>query len=275
MDIQKVILVLIIIVLFAGLAFELKYIEDMLMGTNLSKEEQCEKLCSGKGEIAYVVENSCYCKEPITFRKQWRCFWNETMEKDEIFALKFNYTSVRNIAVKSVVKYTAPNAPATKVFGIYNEVSNRVYYVSDPRKDEYIADPMETWDAKGGDCDDFSILLASLYEAVGMDASIVEAYNLEYGHVFVILRIEQDLDSFLRLYKTILERYTPYFGEKPINFILLEKNQKECESLEKSLESGENIDSFYLVVESTTEDYPGSHDAFKGYENMKFVDVGE
>lgn len=275
MDVQKIILVLIIVVLLAGLAWELKYIEDMLVGANLSKEEQCERLCSGKGEVAYVVENSCYCKEPITFKKQWRCFWNVTMEEDEMLASKFNFTSVRNIAVKSVVKYTAPNAPATKVFGIYNEVSNRIYYVSDPRKDEYVAKPMETWDAMGGDCDDFSILLASLYEAVGLDASIVEVYNPEYGHVFVILHIEQNIDSFLKLYKTILEKYTPYFSEKPFNFIVFRENQRECQSIEKSLEAGESIDSFYIVVESTRRDYPGSHDSFKVYENVKFVNVGE
>jgi hypothetical protein len=232
-------------------------------------------LCSQKGEVAYVVKNSCYCKEPIAFRKQWRCFWNTTFEEDEMFSSRFNSTSVRNIAVRSVVKYTAPNAPATKVFGIYNEVSNKIYYVSDPRKDEYIANPMETWDAMGGDCDDFSILLASLYEAVGMDASIVEVFNPAYGHVFVILKIEQDLDSFLKLYKTILEKYTPYFSEKPVYFVVFGENHKECEMLEKNLETGKNIDSFYLVVESTTGDYPGSQDAFEGYSNIKFVNVGD
>lgn len=275
MDVQKIILVLIIIVLLAGLAFELKYIEEMLLGASFSKEEQCERLCSEKGEVAYVVKNSCYCKEPISFRKQWRCFWNSTFKDNSIFSEKFNYTSVRNIAVKSVVKYTAPNAPATKVFGIYNEVSNRIYYVSDPRKDEYIADPLETWDALGGDCDDFSILMASLYEAVGMDASIVEVYNPQQGHVFVLLHIEQDLDSFLKLYKIILEKYTPYFSEKPINLVLFGESHKECEMLEKNLETEKNLDSFYLVVESTTGDYPGSQDAFEGYTNIKFVDVGE
>ncbi|UCC91915.1 MAG: transglutaminase domain-containing protein [Candidatus Aenigmatarchaeota archaeon] len=275
MEWQKVILVLIIIILLAGLALELMYIEDTLLRLSLSEEEQCKRMCSGKGEVAYVVENSCYCKEPITFRKTWRCFWDVTFEEDMQFSPKFNSTSVRNIAVKSVVKYTAPNAPATKVFGIYNEVSNRIYYVSDPRRDEYIAKPLETWDARGGDCDDFSILLASMYEAVGMDAKIVEVYNIGQGHVFVIIKIEQELDSFLKLYKKMLENYTPYFSEKPINFIVFGETQRECESLESSLESGENAESFYLVVESTTGDYAGSKDAFEGYENVKFVEIGE
>lgn len=275
MDTQKIILVLIVAVLLGGLAFELKYIEDMLAGAALGVEEQCNKMCSDKGEVAYVNENTCYCKEPITFRKQWRCFWNITMKEDSLFSAKFNTSEVRDISVKSVVKYSVPNAPATKIFGVYNEVSNRVYYVSDPRKDEYVASPMETWNALGGDCDDYSVLLSSMYESIGMDSSIVEVFRPDRGHVFIIVHIEQDVDSFLKFYKNILERYTPYFSEKPFYFVVFGQNQKECETLEKSLETGKNMDSFYVVVESTTGDYPGSRDAFAGYDSTKFIKLGE
>lgn len=275
MDIQKIILVAIIGVLLVGLAFELKYIEDMLVGATLPIDEQCDRLCSQGGEISYVVGNSCYCKEPIAFRRQWRCFWNTSMVEDRLFSSRFNVSEVRDIAVKSVVKYPAPNAPATKVFGIYNEISNNIYYVSDPRKDEYIADPLETWEAKGGDCDDFSLLLASMYEAVGLDASIVEVYNPDRGHVFVVIRIEQDLDAFLKLYQTTLEKYTPYYSEKAFNFIVFGDSHSECEALQKTLETGKSISSFYIIVDSTTGDYPGSRDAFEGYGNVKFIKVGE
>ncbi len=275
MDAQKVILVAIIAVLLAGLAFELKFIEDTFIGATLTADQQCERLCSEKGEVAYVTENSCYCKEPVAFRKQWRCFWNVSMDEDETFSSKVNITAVRNLAVKSVVKYAVPNAPATKVFGIYNEISNNIRYVSDPRKDDYIAEPLETWEAMGGDCDDFSVLLSSMYEAVGLDASIVEVYNPDKGHVFVILHIEQDLDSFLKLYKTILEKYTPYFSEKEFNFVVFGDTHEDCETLQNTLESGKSVNSFYIIVDSTTGDYPGSHDAFEGYANIKFIKAGE
>ena len=274
-DVQKVILVLIIIVLFAALAFELQYIEGMLRGATMSPEEHCSVLCSQKGEVAYVAENSCYCKEPVSFRKEYKCFWNYNLTNDTMFSSKFNATEIRDIAVKSVVNYAAPNAPATKVFGIYNEVSNRIRYVSDPRKDDYIAKPMETWDTRGGDCDDFSVLLASMYEAVGMDATIVEVYNPDKGHVFIILRIDQDLDSFLKLYKTMLEKYTPYFSEKQFNFVVFGKSHEECETIENSFEDGKSVDSFYIIIDSTTGDYPGSHNAFSGYANIRFINVGE
>jgi hypothetical protein len=274
-DWQKIILVLIVIVLLAGLAWELKYIEEMLSTANLSVEEQCDRMCSERGEVAYVSDSSCYCKEPITFQKKWRCFFNLTMVEDDIFSSKFNTSAVRNIAVKAAVQYPAPNAPATKIFGIYNEISNRIFYVSDPRKDEYIAAPLETWELRGGDCDDFSVLLASLYEAVGLDASIVEVYRPDRGHVFVIVKIEQDLEAFMKLYKTMLEKYTPYFSEKQFNFVLLGASNNECQSLEKTLEGGNSISSFYIIVDSTTGDYPGSSDPFEEFSNVKFIKIGE
>ena len=275
MDAQKAILVAIIIVLFVALAFELKFIEDMLIGASLTTEEQCERACSLRNETPYVMDNSCFCKEPIAFRKQLRCFANATFENDTMFSSKFNATSVRDIAVKSVVGYPAPNAQATKIFGIYNAVSKRVYYVSDPRKDEYMADPLETWDSMGGDCDDFSVLIASMYESVGMDSSIVEVYNKTQGHVFVIVRIEQDMDSFLNFYKILLEDYTPYFSERQFNFIVFGGSREECDSIENSVKSGENINSFYVVVESTAGDYPGSQDTFEGYDGQRFIKVGK
>ncbi|MCK5023569.1 MAG: transglutaminase domain-containing protein [Candidatus Aenigmarchaeota archaeon] len=275
MDSQKVILFLIIIVLLAGLAWELKYIEESLIMSTLNQNEQCEVLCSQKGEIAYVYKNSCYCKEPISFQLNWKCFWNRTFEEDGEYVNKFNASEIRNIAVKSVVKYSAPNAPATKIFGVHNEIANNIHYVSDPRRDEYVATPTETWDTQGGDCDDFSVLLASMYEAVGMDAKIVEVYNSERGHVFIVVKIEQDLDSFLKFYKTILERYTPYFSEKAIHIIDFKETHAQCEAFEMGLEQGENPESFYLIVESTTGDYPGATDAFQGYLNIEFIEVGE
>lgn len=275
MDAQKVVLVLIIAVLLVGLAFELKYIEDMFSMSGLSAEDQCRVMCSERGKIPYFVKQSCYCKEPIKFEKNWRCFWNVTFHEGSIFSEKFNSSSVRNQAVRSVVKYPAPNSPATKVFGIFNEVSNRIYYVSDPVKDEYIAGPLETWDAMGGDCDDFSILLASMYESVGLDAKIVDVYNIDGGHVFLIVEIAHDLESFAEQYKSVLERYTPYFGFKEFNFIVTRDNQRGCEQAETGLEAGENVDSFYVIVETTAGDYPGSVDAFEGYENVKFIEVGE
>lgn len=274
-DVQKIILVLIIIVLLAGLAWELKYIEDLLISINLSPEEKCENVCKEKEYVAYYTDSSCYCKEPITLIPHIKCFWNVSFEEYEIFSKKFNASSMRNLAVKAVVKYPSPNSYATKIFAIYNEVSNRISYISDPRKDEYVASPLETWEIGGGDCDDFSILLASMYEAVGLDASLVKVYNPDKAHVFVIIEVEQDLGSFLKTYKAILERYTPYYSEKGFNLVVFGRDVKECEDLEKISENEGKIKKFYVIVDSIKKDYPGSSDAFEGYQKFDFIKIGE
>ena len=273
-DKQKVILVIIIIILLIGLAVELKYIETMLSRMVYSQEEQCDLTCMEKNQVGYVSRNICYCKEPVTFEKKWLCLTDERFEEGGVYQDKFNTSSIRNIAVSSVVKYEAPNTYATKVFAIYNEVANRIFYVSDPRKDEYLADPKETWEVRGGDCDDFSILLASLYEAIDIDASIAEVYNETYGHVFVILHIEEDLNTFLRNYKHLLEKYTPYYGVKPVNLLFFEKSRERCNFLDDNLRKGKNVPDFYLVVESTTEDYAGSSNPVNGKESVRFINVG-
>jgi hypothetical protein len=274
-DWQKIILVLIIIVLLAGLAWELKIIEDFFIYTTLSPEEQCEAICSEKSQVAYFSQNSCFCKEPVSFRKHWRCFYNITLEEDKIFSSKFDAMSVRNFAVKSVVKYPLPNAPASKIFGIYNEVINRIKYVSDPKKNEYVATPTETLEIRGGDCDDFSILLASMYEAVGLDASIVKVYNPDRAHVFVLVKIEQNLESFLKLYKNLLEKYTSYYSEKPFYFVVFADTKSDCEKLEKNLEEDKDMNNFYVIVDGTKGGYAGGSDSFNNFENIQFIKIGE
>jgi len=273
-DKEKIILVIIIVGLLIGLAIELKYIEFIFNTMIYSEEEKCNMICMEKNQIGYVSRNVCYCKERIEFEKNWKCFHGVNFDEGEIYQDKFNTSSVRNIAVSSVVKYENPNTYATKVFAIFNEVSNRIYYVSDPRKDEYIANPRETWDVRGGDCDDFSVLLASMYESIDIDASIIELYNQTYGHVFVILYIEQDLNTFLRQYKHLLEKYTPYYGSKPINLLFLERTQERCNLVDDNLRNGKNVPDFYLIIESTTEDYAGSHDPMEGSEITKFIKIG-
>jgi hypothetical protein len=272
-DKQKMLLVIVIIILLIALAAELKYIEFIFSTMSYSEEERCELLCMEKNQVGYVSGNVCHCKEQIEFEKRWRCLHGIGFEEG-LYQDKFNTSSVRNIAVSSVVKYENPNTYATKVFAIYNEVANRIYYVSDPRKDEYIANPIETWEVRGGDCDDFSVLLASLYEAVDLDASIGEVSNLTYGHVFVVLHIEEDLNTFLRNYERLLEKYTPYYGPKPINLLFIEDSRERCDLVDDNLENGKNVPDFYLLVDSMTEDYAGSRDPVEGGGNTRFISVG-
>ncbi len=64
------------------------------------------------------------------------------------------------------------NETAWKIWSVNRWVSTTVSYVSDPRTVDYYARAADTLAARAGDCDDISILLASAFESVGLDAAI-------------------------------------------------------------------------------------------------------
>jgi hypothetical protein len=273
MDPQKAILVAIVVVLFAALAFELQAIEEALRNATPTVD-QCRAVCSKSSEVPYISGGGCICKEPVSFNRRWSCIANATFENDAMFSRAFDAGSVMSIATDSIEIYQPSTAPATKVFGIFRKVASNVIYVSDANKSEDIALPMQTWTSKRGDCDDFSVLLASMYEGVGLDASIVEVYNFTDAHAFVIVRIDQGIDPFLESYGAMLDKYTPYYSEKQFNFLVFGKDRSECDGIDKSIESGSYAGTFYLVVESTAGDYAGSTDPFVGYAGYRFIKVG-
>jgi transglutaminase-like putative cysteine protease len=65
-------------------------------------------------------------------------------------------------------------------------VRDNIEYVNDPVKKEYIKGAKETLVSKVGDCDDHSVLLANLLQAVGIDARFVLITN----HIYVQIYLE-------------------------------------------------------------------------------------
>jgi len=70
-----------------------------------------------------------------------------------------------------VNKYTV-NDDMYKIAAIALWVADNINYVSDPRGFDYIQPPSETLRIGGGDCEDFAVLLASMYRSVGLDAAV-------------------------------------------------------------------------------------------------------
>jgi hypothetical protein len=69
---------------------------------------------------------------------------------------------------------------------IYYFVQQNFQYIPDPNKVEYVEPPIEALASGGGDCESGSIVLASLLEAVGVDAQLV----LIKGHAYVRIWLE-------------------------------------------------------------------------------------
>ncbi len=285
--------VVLIIVLLFLLALELKYIEDSLAEAAMGNEEKCNAICASEGKAGYIIEGYCNCRVPITFSKRWMCFWNVSPMSEKSFALekkngakplrripvypsemfkeKIDPFSVRNYAVKAIASHPNSNDIATKIFGIYDYVSRKVSYISDPLGEEYVAWPNETLGIGGGDCEDYAILLASMYKSVGLKPTLVQVHNREYGHVFLIVPVGDTLNGFLEKYKEILEKNTRYSGEIPFHFMIFGTSKEHCEGINRNLADGGDINSFNIIIDGTTRDYPGSANPVKGYEFIKFI----
>lgn len=91
-------------------------------------------------------------------------------------------------AAAGIVFLTPEKDPGSEVGAIFDHVQNRIRYLSDVNDVETIATAEKTLAVKYGDCDDKSILLASLLESIGYSTRFVVAGYSTPGvveHVYV------------------------------------------------------------------------------------------
>lgn len=111
------------------------------------------------------------------------------------------------VQVSVLVQATVPvdvNDPVFKIMAIGHWVGANIKYVSDPKGLEYVAPPLETLRVGAGDCDDFAVLIASLYESIGLDAVIGLVDTDGDGvvdHASALVFVNQDPDHLLEAMK--------------------------------------------------------------------------
>ena len=101
------------------------------------------------------------------------------------------------------------NSEEWKIWQINYWVYENICYVSDPKGQEYYARATETLQTEAGDCDDFAILLAGMYESVGLDAAIAEVDTEGTGkanHMACLVYYSKTADSFLEEEEMILRK---------------------------------------------------------------------
>jgi hypothetical protein len=98
---------------------------------------------------------------------------------------------------------SAPLENAAKIAEcFYRFIQDSIRYVSDPaplrQRQDRVQYPVDILKSKSGDCEDISILMISLLQSVGIDASFIEICDpsTNEGHVFVAFDCQQ---SFARL----------------------------------------------------------------------------
>ena len=100
------------------------------------------------------------------------------------------------------------NSAAWKIWSINYWVSQHIDYVADPPGDHY-TNAYGVLRKKYGDCDDFSILLASMYESVGLDAALVFINtddDPEVDHMACLVYWPGDAGAFIAEEKAIMKQ---------------------------------------------------------------------
>ncbi len=67
-------------------------------------------------------------------------------------------------------------------------IVKKIVYVSDPRASvEYVQFPEQTFELKGGDCDDLSVAYCSILESVGIQTALVDykGNGVEHDKCFI------------------------------------------------------------------------------------------
>jgi hypothetical protein len=170
-------------------------------------------------------------EETAEFKYKQRIL-NHIDYRNEIVKNKANAWAIANF---SEYKSTFPSLKVLHCLSIFKEVRTRWNYVYDPKGDEYYSrasvtlNQLDDDDKLKGDCDDYSILLAGLFTAVGGDVQLVrtEVHTQEriIGHIYPELFIGniKDLEKIAYFIKN--EFFVIESMDKPIFYYVdLNKN---------------------------------------------------
>ncbi|MDM8001073.1 MAG: transglutaminase-like domain-containing protein [Dehalococcoidia bacterium] len=105
-------------------------------------------------------------------------------------AKEHSYTTAREEldAVLGVIGIQATDSPTQKIDKILDFIQAHIHYESD-LNDAFLA-PMETLGFLSGDCDDYSILAAALFKAVGIDSAIGFFQSGSSGHAMTLVHLD-------------------------------------------------------------------------------------
>ena len=147
--------------------------------------------------------------------------WRNSMELqlgDDLFEKEISgYVEVSSRVVTDQAYFILNNTPqgievgsdAWKIWGIYYWVVRHIRYVDDPPGNHFKL-ASEVLNTGSGDCDDYAVLLASLYEASGLDAALALVNtntDAEADHLTCLVYWPGDVQLFIDEEERILDRY--------------------------------------------------------------------
>jgi hypothetical protein len=143
-------------------------------------------------------------------------------EKELREAIDYKNPDVRNYAASIAIKnfedkaYLSSNRKWVQFFSVFKEINNNWKYVYDPINEDYYSSGSNTlkqlqFDGKfKGDCDDYSIMMASCIKAIGGEVRLVRTVieskeGNRIGHMYPEVKFgdEKDLETVVYLIKNI------------------------------------------------------------------------
>jgi len=105
-------------------------------------------------------------------------------------AMQYTHPKLRSFAVESSTRYFNDEyyrkfGKVTRYYSLFKHIRNNWKYVNDPLGMDYYSPPIESMELMAGDCDDYSILLASSIMAIGGEARVVITSSHMYTEVKV------------------------------------------------------------------------------------------
>ena len=118
------------------------------------------------------------------------------------------------------------NNDVFKVHAISSWVNANIKYLSDPWGLEYVSSPTEVIEVGAGDCEDYAVLLATLYRSVGLKAAVglVDTDGDEYAeHAATLVYLERDISSL----ELLLESISQVLGYRGIRYPYIKAEDNE------------------------------------------------
>ena len=126
---------------------------------------------------------------------------------------------VRTFAVKHSLRYFdeyyAKYGQICRQFSLIRYIKENFKYVKDPAGFDYFASPTESIALMAGDCDDYSILMASALEAIGVKIRIIWAPNHVYPELYC-----GDRNAFDKYVSAVYAMFGDEIGDKRIYYRL-------------------------------------------------------
>lgn len=162
---------------------------------------------------------------------------NESFTKEEELRAAINYNDpvvvqfARNMATTNFEEYKGliRDSRVIQYFSIFKEIKSRWSYVYDPRGEDFYSPASENINSLAhnnrfkGDCDDYSIMIASCIRAIGGEVRLVRTRVMQrngtsIGHMYPEVKVgdKKELENIAHVIKTVL--FPIEAGNSPIRY---------------------------------------------------------